>query len=120
MSVANASTLDLGASSFTVMMWVKRNALGGSSQRHLFSKCHATLWQSGCKELYFFGNRLRFGSQATGDAALTWLKRHPVPSEPAVPGTSPAWPYPGEGRRNAEVCYQTGCAQILSFGWRVR
>ena len=40
----------------------------GGAQRHLFSKCHATLWQSGCKEFYFNpSNRLTFGSFATGD-----------------------------------------------------
>ena len=68
-TVAGASTLDLGASNFTVELWTKRNALGGSGQRHLFSKCHATAWQSGCKELYFYGDVLYFGSYATGDTA---------------------------------------------------
>ncbi|MBW8833387.1 MAG: hypothetical protein JF606_29240, partial [Burkholderiales bacterium] len=67
-TLANASTLDFGSSDFTLMMWVKRNALGGG-QRHLFSKCIATAtsWESGCKEFYFSGNVLRFGSYATGD-----------------------------------------------------
>jgi chitodextrinase len=50
-----------------VMMWFKRNVLGGSAQRHLFSKCSATTWQTGCKELYFSGDTLKFGSAATGD-----------------------------------------------------
>ena len=67
-SVANSSTLNLGSSNFTVMMWVKRNALGGGVQRHLFSKCVATGWESGCKEFYFSSNTLRFGSYATGDS----------------------------------------------------
>jgi len=65
-SVANSSTLNLGSSNFTVMMWVKRNALGGG-QRHLFSKCVATGWESGCKEFYFAGDTLTFGSYLTGD-----------------------------------------------------
>ena len=68
-TVANASTLNFGTSNFTVMMWAKRNALGGSTQRHLFSKCHATAWQSGCKEFYFAGNVLTFGSFGTGDTS---------------------------------------------------
>ena len=66
-SVANSSTLNLGSSNFTVMMWVKRNALGGGVQRHLFSKCVATGWESGCKEFYFAGDTLTFGSYLTGD-----------------------------------------------------
>jgi len=65
--VANASTIDLGSSNFTVMLWVKRNALGGSVQRHLFSKCAPSGWTIGCKEFYFFNNMLRFGSYNTGD-----------------------------------------------------
>jgi hypothetical protein len=69
-TLANPSTIDLGASNFTVMMWVKRNALGGGSQRHLFGKCHASAWQPGCKELYFSGNTLNFGSYSTGDTTL--------------------------------------------------
>jgi len=69
LTVANSSSLDFASSSFTLMMWVKRSALGGSVQRHLFSKCltSAGTWESGCKEFYFFGNVLRFGSYATGD-----------------------------------------------------
>jgi len=66
-TLANPGTLDLGGSNFTIMLWAKRNALGGTTQRHLFSKCHATAWQSGCKEFYFAGNRLSFGSFVTGD-----------------------------------------------------
>jgi hypothetical protein len=66
-TLANPGTLDFGGSNFTIMLWAKRNALGGTVQRHLFSKCHATLWQSGCKELYFYGNQLNFGSYASGD-----------------------------------------------------
>ena len=67
-TVGTPATIDLGASNFTVMLWTKRNALGGG-QRHLFSKCHATLWETGCKEFYFAGNVLNFGSYATGDTA---------------------------------------------------
>ncbi|TMD03057.1 MAG: hypothetical protein E6J01_17125 [Chloroflexi bacterium] len=69
-AVANASTLNFGSSDFTLMMWVKRDAMGGGKQqRHLFSKCVATAtpWESGCKVLYFAGNVLKFGSYATGD-----------------------------------------------------
>jgi hypothetical protein len=65
-SVANSSTLNFGSSNFTVMMWIKRNALAGG-QRHLFSKCVATGWESGCKEFYFAGDTLTFGSYLTGD-----------------------------------------------------
>ena len=37
-------------------------------QRHLFSKCAATTWELGCKELYFNpNNQLTFGSHSTGD-----------------------------------------------------
>ncbi len=66
-SVANPATLDFGTSNFTAMMWIKRNALGGSVQRHLLSKCASAAWESGCKELYFFGDVLRYGSHASGD-----------------------------------------------------
>jgi chitodextrinase len=65
-TLANPSTINLGTSNFTVMLWTKRNALGGA-QRHLFSKCSATGWQTGCKELYFSGDTLKFGSAGTGD-----------------------------------------------------
>jgi chitodextrinase len=66
-SVANPSTYNFGTADFTMALWAKRNALGGG-QRHLFSKCNSTLWQSGCKELYFdANNRLTFGSFSTGD-----------------------------------------------------
>ena len=66
-SVANPSTYNVGTADFTIELWAKRNALG-SGQRHLFSKCDSTLWQSGCKELYFdANNRLTFGSFSTGD-----------------------------------------------------
>ena len=44
----------------------------GGAQRHLFSKCDSTLWQSGCKEFYFnAANQLTFGSFATGDTSAT-------------------------------------------------
>lgn len=66
-SVASPSTLEFGTGSFTIMMWAKRGAVGGSAQRHLFSKCSATTWTTGCKEFYFAGNVLRFGSYTTGD-----------------------------------------------------
>jgi hypothetical protein len=66
-SVANPSTYNVGTADFTIELWAKRNILG-SGQRHLFSKCDSTLWQSGCKELYFdANNRLTFGSFSTGD-----------------------------------------------------
>jgi hypothetical protein len=68
MTLANPSTLNFGSGDFTVMMWIKRNALGGSVQRHLWSKCAASAWQTGCKALYFQGNSLRFGSFVTGDS----------------------------------------------------
>ncbi len=51
-SVANPSTYNFGTADFTIELWVKRNVLGGG-QRHLVSKCAATTWESGCKELYF-------------------------------------------------------------------
>ncbi len=70
-TVSNPSTLNFGSADFTIMMWIKRNALGGGNgkQRHLLSKCLATgtRWELGCKELYFAGNVLRFGSYATSD-----------------------------------------------------
>src|SRR5262249_18257092 len=66
-TVANPSTLNLGTGDFTVMAWIKRNALGGSAQRHILSKCASAGWANGCKELYFAGNTLRFGSYATND-----------------------------------------------------
>ena len=66
-SVANPSTLNVGTSDFTFELWVKRTILGGA-QRHLFSKCTATTWVTGCKEFYFKAtNQLTFGSFATGD-----------------------------------------------------
>ena len=66
-SVANPAGFNFGTADFTIELWAKRNVLVGD-QRHLFSKCHATLWQSGCKELYFnASNRFIFGSFATGD-----------------------------------------------------
>ena len=66
-SVANSAGLNFGTGDFTIELWTKRNVLGGA-QRHLFSKCDSTLWQSGCKEFYFnASNRLTFGSYATGD-----------------------------------------------------
>jgi hypothetical protein len=66
-SVANPSTLNMGTSDFTLELWVKRNVLGGT-QRHLFSKCTATTWVTGCKEFYFnASNQLTFGSFATGN-----------------------------------------------------
>jgi chitodextrinase len=65
--VANPATYNFGTADFTIELWAKRNALGGT-QRHLFSKCDSTLWQSGCKEFYFNpNNQLTFGSYATGD-----------------------------------------------------
>jgi Concanavalin A-like lectin/glucanases superfamily/Bacterial Ig-like domain/Bacterial Ig domain len=69
LTVANSTTLNFGTADFTLMMWVKRNALGGTAQRHLFSKCltSTSVWEIGCKEFYFAGNVLRFGSFATGD-----------------------------------------------------
>jgi hypothetical protein len=66
LSVGTPSTLNFG-SDFTVMMWIKRNALGGTVQRHLFSKCDASSWVAGCKEFYFYGDTLRFGTRAVGD-----------------------------------------------------
>jgi chitodextrinase len=67
-SVADGSTINLGTADFTITMWVKRNALGGSGvQRHLFSKCDATVRESGCKELLFNSNTLRFSSFDTGN-----------------------------------------------------
>ena len=66
-SVANPATYNFGTADFTIELWAKRNVLGGA-QRHLFSKCDSTLWQSGCKEFYFNpSNQLTFGSFATGD-----------------------------------------------------
>jgi hypothetical protein len=72
-SVANASTIDLGSSNFTVMLWVKRNALGGGVQRHLFAKCAASGWTAGCKEFYFSNDTLRLGSFITGDTDLVTI-----------------------------------------------
>ena len=58
---------------FTIELWAKRNVLGGA-QRHLFSKCDSTLWQSGCKEFYFNpNNQLTFGSFATGDTVSSTI-----------------------------------------------
>ena len=65
-TVGNPATLNFAAD-FTIAVWVKRNALGGSSQRHILAKCTSSTWVSGCKELYFAGNTLRFGSYGTGD-----------------------------------------------------
>ena len=66
-SVANPASYNFGTADFTIELWAKRNVLGGA-QRHLFSKCDSTLWQSGCKEFYFNpSNQLTFGSFATGD-----------------------------------------------------
>lgn len=66
-SVANPATYNFGTADFTIELWAKRNVLGGG-QRHLVSKCAATSWTAGCKELYFDGsNRLTFGSFSTGD-----------------------------------------------------
>jgi hypothetical protein len=67
-TVGTPDTLNFAAD-FTLMLWTKRNALGGSVQRHLFSKCNPTTWQTGCKEFYFAGDVLTFGSFATGDTA---------------------------------------------------
>jgi len=70
-SVANPASLNFGTADFTIELWAKRNVLGGA-QRHLFSKCDSTLWQSGCKEFYFNpSNQLTFGSYATGDTLST-------------------------------------------------
>ncbi|HSQ91190.1 MAG TPA: LamG domain-containing protein, partial [Nitrospiraceae bacterium] len=58
---------------FTVELWAKRTVVGGA-QRHLFSKCHSAVWQSGCKELYFkANNQLAFGSFATGDTVAVTI-----------------------------------------------
>src|SRR6185436_2827730 len=66
-TVANPTGFNFGTADFTIELWAKRNALGGT-QRHLFSKCDSTLWQSGCKEFYFNpNNQLTFGSFNTGD-----------------------------------------------------
>jgi glucose/arabinose dehydrogenase/chitodextrinase len=66
-SIANPNTYNFGTADFTIELWIKRNALGGG-QRHLFSKCAATTWAVGCKELYFNdNNQLTFGSFSTGD-----------------------------------------------------
>ena len=65
--------LQLRHGRFTIELWAKRNVLGGA-QRHLFSKCHSTLWQSGCKEFYFNpSNQLTFGSFATGDTVSSTI-----------------------------------------------
>ena len=72
-SVANPATYNFGTADFTIETWVKRNALGGA-QRHLFSKCAATTWALGCKELYFnASNQLTFGSFATGDTVSSTI-----------------------------------------------
>ena len=72
-SVANPTTYNFGTADFTIELWAKRTVLGGA-QRHLFSKCHSTLWQSGCKELYFNpSNQLTFGSFATGDTVSSTI-----------------------------------------------
>ena len=72
-SVANPATYNFGTADFTIELWAKRNVLGGA-QRHLFSKCHSTTWQSGCKELYFNpSNQLTFGSFATGDTVSSTI-----------------------------------------------
>src|SRR4029077_15919498 len=66
-TVANPAGFNFGTADFTIELWAKRNGLGGA-QRHLFSKCASTQWQSGCKEFYFnASNQLTFGSFATGD-----------------------------------------------------
>jgi YVTN family beta-propeller protein len=66
-ALGNPSTIDTGAGNFSFMAWVKRSALGGQ-QRHIFSRCDTSLWQAGCKELYFnASNILTFGDHATGD-----------------------------------------------------
>ena len=65
-SVATPATYNFGTADFTIELWAKRTVLGGA-QRHLFSKCAATTWALGCKELYFNpSNQLTFGSYATG------------------------------------------------------
>ncbi|MBS0168705.1 MAG: LamG domain-containing protein, partial [Nitrospira sp.] len=57
----------------TIELWVKRNGLGGG-QRHLLSKCDATTWVVGCKELYFnANNQLVFGSFSTGDTLASTI-----------------------------------------------
>jgi glucose/arabinose dehydrogenase len=72
-SVANPATYNFGTADFTIELWAKRTGLGGA-QRHLFSKCDSTLWQSGCKELYFNpSNQLIFGSFATGDTVSSTI-----------------------------------------------
>src|SRR6185295_7811264 len=72
-SVANPATYNFGTADFTIEMWVKRTGLGGT-QRHLFSKCTATTWALGCKELYFNpGNQLIFGSFATGNTVSSTI-----------------------------------------------
>jgi chitodextrinase len=66
-SVANPDTYNFGTADFTLETWVKRTVLGGADG-NIFSKCTATTWTLGCKELYFNpSNQLRFGSSATGD-----------------------------------------------------
>ena len=72
-SVANPAGFNFGTADFTIELWAKRNVLGGA-QRHLFSKCDSTLWQSGCKEFYFNpSNQLTFGSFATGDTVSSTI-----------------------------------------------
>jgi len=72
-SVANPATYNFGTADFTIELWAKRTVLGGT-QRHLFSKCDTTLWQSGCKELYFNpSNQLTFGSSSTGDTVSSTI-----------------------------------------------
>ena len=65
--MASPATYNFGTADFTIEMWIKRDLLGGG-QRHLFSKCDAGAWVTGCKEFYFkANNQLAFGSFATGD-----------------------------------------------------
>jgi hypothetical protein len=65
-TLANGDTLNFGTADFTIMAWIKRNALNGG-QRHIFAKCSTTTWVNGCKELYLAGNTLRFGSFTARD-----------------------------------------------------
>ena len=72
-SVANPGTYNFGTADFTIALWAKRNVVGGG-QRHLVSKCAATTWAAGCKELYFdANNRLTFGSFSTGDTVASTI-----------------------------------------------
>ena len=71
--MATPAAYNFGTADFTLELWAKRTVVGGA-QRHLFSKCAAATWTTGCKELYFNpGNQLAFGSFATGDTVSSTI-----------------------------------------------